>query len=128
MESIIKSGTPVGIIGYIDGEPSAWCSVAPRTTYRPGIHGTKDHDDESVWSIACFFVPRSFRGHRLGEQLLYAAIEHARLKGATVIEAYPVDPDSPSYLFMGFVSMFERAGFEKVGAAGTRRYVMRQGL
>ena len=44
--------------------------------------------------------------------------------GATVLEAYPVDPDSPSYRFMGFVPSFAEAGFVETGRAGERRHVM----
>ncbi len=44
---------------------------------------------------------------------------------ATVIEAYPVVPDSPSYRFMGFVPVFAAAGPREVGRAGIRRHVMR---
>ena len=47
------------------------------------------------------------------------------MRGATVVEAYPVDPDSPSYRFMGFKTGFEEYGFVKVGQAGSRRHVMR---
>jgi hypothetical protein len=43
-------------------------------------------------------------------------------------EAYPVAPDSPSYRFMGFVPMFEKARFVEIGTAGTRRHVMRLSL
>lgn len=57
--------------------------------------------------------------------MIGAAIAYAKRKGATVVEAYPVDPDSPSYLHMGFVPAFAKAGFTKVGTAGTRRHVMR---
>ena len=42
-----------------------------------------------------------------------------------MIEAYPVDPASPSYRFMGFIPAFERAGFTEIGTAGTRRHIMR---
>lgn len=84
--SRVSNGVPIGILGYAEGTPVAWCSIAPRSTYR-----------------------------RLG----------ARKQGAKVVEAYPVDPDSPSYRFMGFVGLFEKAGFAKVGIAGTRRHVMR---
>jgi hypothetical protein len=59
------------------------------------------------------------------DQLLRAAIAHAGRRGAKIVEAYPVDPESPSYRFMGFVSVFERAGFKKVADAGIRRHVMR---
>jgi hypothetical protein len=61
-------------------------------------------------------------------QLLAAAIAHAKAKGASIVEAYPVDPDSPSYRFMGFVPTFREAGFEEVGRAGTRRHVVRLAL
>lgn len=58
-------------------------------------------------------------------RLIGAAVEHARTRGATVVEAYPVKPDSPSYRFMGFIPSFKTAGFREVGRAGTRRHVMR---
>src|SRR5947209_17084985 len=35
MQRRVAAGTPVGILGYVDGEPVAWCSIAPRATYRP---------------------------------------------------------------------------------------------
>jgi hypothetical protein len=64
----------------------------------------------------------------VGEETLNAAIALARRKGGKVLEAYPVDSDSPSYRFMGFVSLFERAGFKAIARAGTRRHVMRLSL
>ena len=39
--------------------------------------------------------------------------------------AYPVNPNSPSYRFGGFVPFFEREGFREVGRLGSRRHVMR---
>jgi hypothetical protein len=33
LEELVREGTPVGILGYKEGEPVAWCSVAPRQTY-----------------------------------------------------------------------------------------------
>lgn len=44
--------------------------------------------------------------------------------GAKYLEAYPVDPDSPSYRFMGFVKTFEKVDFTFLKRAGTRRNVM----
>jgi len=125
MRKRVSEHTPIGILGYAGDEPVAWCSVAPRPTYRP-LGGLKqDAGDPAVWSIACFFVKRRFREKGVTADLLQAAVAHARAEGARVIEAYPVDPASPSYGFMGHVGLFERAGFERVGAAGTRRHVMR---
>jgi GNAT superfamily N-acetyltransferase len=126
LQSFVHAGVPIGILGYSDNSPVAWCSVAPRQTYRalggPTVSGDPG---ERIWSIACLFVTRALRGQAVSEQLIAAAIEHARRRGATIVESYPVDPDSPSYRFMGFVGVFERAGFEPIGRAGTRRHVMR---
>jgi GNAT superfamily N-acetyltransferase len=120
----VDAGVPIGILGYLRGEPVAWCSIAPRETYRR-LGGVEEEDGERVWSLVCFFVPRRLRGHGITARLIEAAVEHARRRGATVIEAYPVDADSPSYRFMGFVPAFQSAGFDEVGRAGTRRHVMR---
>jgi hypothetical protein len=49
----------------------------------------------------------------------------ARKNKAVALEAYPVDEDSPSYRFMGFVPFFAGRGFEEIGKAGSRRHVMR---
>lgn len=122
----VADGVPIGILAYREGRPVAWCSIAPRPTYRP-LGGPEDPvgDAEAVWSLVCFFVTREYRGQGLSDRLLAAAVAHARRRGARIVEAYPVDPESPSYRFMGFVNLFKRAGFRKVGAAGTRRHVMR---
>lgn len=138
LEGRVRAGVPVGILGYHQGVPVAWCSIAPRATYRPlgGIDDAIDAVDtgnaaggaDRVWSVVCFFVQRSMRGRGVMPRLLGAAVEHARANGATVVEAYPVDPDSPSYRFMGFVPAFASAGFSEVGRAGTRRHVMRRVL
>lgn len=122
----VTGGTPIGILAYHDGAPIAWCSIAPRSTYRR-LGGPDDFadDPDAVWSLVCFFIKREFRGQDMTSRLLDAAILHARNRGARVVEAYPVDPDSPSYRFMGIVGVFERAGFEKFGTAGSRRHVMR---
>ncbi len=88
----------------------------------------------TIASMSCgrayvfFFVLRRFRGQGIVRRLIAAAVEHAGEKAAAVVEAYPVDPQSPSYRIMGFVPSFEAAGFQEVGAAGTRRHVMRLAL
>lgn len=123
MKQRVCSGTPVGLLAYADGEPVAWCSVAPRSTYRRLVSDTAS--SEGVWSIACFFIVRRLRGLGFTKKLLAAAVRHARAHGAAVVEAYPVDADSPSYRFMGFTSVFTEAGFTEVGREGKRRHVMR---
>ena len=74
------------------------------------------------------FIKRELRGEGMTAELIQVAAAHARSKGARILEAYPVLPGSPSYRFMGFVPTFERAGFRRVGPAGSRRHVMRLDL
>lgn len=116
----IAAGIPVGPLGYLDEELIAWFSIAPRSTYRRLVDdGTSD---DGVWSLACFFVVRRWRGQGITQRIIAAAVDHAKSKGAKVVEAYPVAPDSPSYRFMGFVPMFETAGLSRwvvPEAAGT---------
>lgn len=122
MAGRISSGVPVGLLGYLDKEPVAWCSIAPRSTFRRLVNdGTPD---EGIWSITCFFVVRRLRGQGITQRIIKAAVEAARSHGAAIVEAYPVDEDAHSYRFMGFKPVFEKAGFTEVGRAGTRRHVM----
>ena len=129
MRERIADATPVGLLAYAGDEPVAWCSVAPRPTYRK-LGGPEDHTDDAnaVWSIACFFVLRAWRGKGVTKRLVEAAAEYAATAGAEILEAYPPDADSPSYRFMGAKEMFATAGFIPVGRAGTRRNVMRREL
>ena len=128
----IHQGMAVGVLAHADNEPVGWCSIGPRPTFprlrTSSVSGAADPDDPSVWSLTCFFVPRRFRGHGLATRLLHAAIDHARTQGATAVEAYPVDPDSPGYRFGGFRPMFRAAGFRELGRLGKRRYVTRLDL
>ncbi len=126
MESRIRGGMPVGLLAYAGDEPVAWCSIAPRPTYRR-LGGKEDFADrpEAVWSIACFFVAKAWRGQGLTRRLIEAAVATAADHGAEIVEAYPVAAGSPSYRFMGFAGIFAAAGFEKVGTAGHRRTAMR---
>ena len=125
----VRAGVPVGLIGLLDDEPIAWCSIAPRTTYRDLGGITREGEDPGrIWSVVCFFVKRAHRGSGTVRALLREAERHARKRGATALEGYPVDPDSPSYRFMGFKPVFDAARFTEVGRAGTRRYVMRKEL
>lgn len=127
IEGRIKGGATVGLLGYLGDDPVAWVSIAPRETYRD-LGGPAAEAGETIWSLACMYVPRRHRKQGYGKQRIEAAIAYARERGATVLEAYPVDPDSPSYRFMGFVPAFERQGFRQVGIAGSRRHVMRLDL
>jgi GNAT superfamily N-acetyltransferase len=127
MKRRVSSAEPVGLLGYLDSEPVAWCSIAPRDTYRASMSNVMPGDEKQrIWSIVCFFVTRPFRGQGIIQKLISAAEEVTARNGATVLEGYPVDPDSPSYRFGGYVSAFEQAGYALVGRKGARRHVVRK--
>ena len=123
----VLNGTQIGLLGYLDGEPVAWCSVAPRETFLK-LSDQQNDGETGVWSVVCFFVRRDHRNTGLAGRMLDEAVKLAKKRGAKVLEAYPVDPDSPSYRFMGFVPMFLGRGFTSSGRTGSRRHVMRRDL
>ncbi|ADB33157.1 GCN5-related N-acetyltransferase [Kribbella flavida DSM 17836] len=136
LESLVKSGQQVGLIGYADGKPATWCSVAPRPTFPKVIRSTTiappDPEDDSVWSIVCFFVRAGFRRKGLLDPMLAAAVEAARKGGARAIEGYPVDTEGgskPGALYTGTIELYVRNGFtEVVRPSSGRRVVMRREL
>jgi hypothetical protein len=123
----IAPGVPVGLIAYDGDAPVGWVSIAPRESYR-NLGGPPAAKGDVIWSIACFFVRRKRRGEGLVHRLIEGAVAFARQEGSTIVEAYPIDRAAPSYRFMGFVDVFERAGFTDQGMAGKRRHVMRRFL
>lgn len=125
LSAMVEAGTPIGIVACEDDKPVGWCSVAPRATFVRSLGPSQAEDDGGVWSITCFYVPCARRRGGLASALLDAAVEHAFAAGARAVEACPVDPQSPSYRFMGFRGMFAARGFRETGMVGTRRHAMR---
>ena len=109
------------MLGYLENEPVAWCSVAPRETFR-NLGG--DDSLTNVWSLVCFFVKKEHRRSGYMALLIEEPKRYTKKHGTASLEAYPVKPDSPSYGFMGFVSVFKNGGFSEVKKAGSSRHVM----
>jgi len=130
LKKIVDSGEIPGIIAYADGQPVAWCSVAPRESY-PSLERSrtlKRIDDQPVWSVVCFFVAKSFRGKGVTLPLLKRAIEHAKEHGARIVEGYPIESRKPMpapFLFTGVASLFRKAGFVEVLRRSETRPIMR---
>lgn len=127
LQARLAEGVPIGLIGYVAGEPAAWCSVGPRERFTR-LRPDQDQAEAGIWAVTCFFIRREHRGRGLTGKLLEAAADYARAQGGTVLEAYPVDPESPSYRNMGFRSLYADHGFKEVGRAGSRRHVVRRAL
>ena len=84
---------------------------------------------EGVWSVTCFFVEKGHRGSGLSVALLHAAVEHARRRGAKVVEGYPVEPRTgkmpAAFAWTGLRATFERAGLSEVNRRSSTRPTLR---
>jgi ribosomal protein S18 acetylase RimI-like enzyme len=124
MRRLVKSGAEPGLLGYEEGRPVGWISIAPKAEYGhlSRSRSYASDDDEGVWSIACITIAAEARHRGAHDALVRAAVEHALARGARAVEAYP-HRRRPDY--MGYPSPFERARFGPVREAGPR-LVMRR--
>ena len=134
LKKIVDSGEIPGILAYTNGQPIAWCSVAQRRTY-PVLERSrilKRIDDETVWSVVCFFVAKSFRRKRVTVKLLRAAIKYVSEQGSKIVEGYPVEPRKSqmpnAFAWTGLVSAFRKTGFVEVLRRSPTRPIMRYTL
>ena len=130
MRGIVDSGETPGLVAYVDGEPAGWVSLDPREKF-PHLEYSRKYkrlDDQPVWTVVCFVIGEEFRRQGLSEQLLEAAVAHARKNGARIVEAYPIEPRNELTGFAGFTgirSVFERCGFAEAGRTVNGRPIMR---
>jgi GNAT superfamily N-acetyltransferase len=130
---LVRRGEVPGLLAYDGDDPVAWVSLGPREAF-PALERSrvlKSVDEKPVWSIVCFYIPRTQRGKGLTSLLIEAAVEHVRGLGSprTVLEAYPVDPQGKrvvdAFAYTGFASTFRRAGFAEVARRSPTRPIMR---
>ena len=80
LRTIVDAGTPVGVIGYLEGRAVAWCSVAPRASYARtdafGFAGGRYEAGTDVWTIVCFYALPE-RGRQASARL----VEALRVRG-----------------------------------------------
>ena len=136
----VDEGPPApGLIAYADGEPAGWLGLGPRASMERLVRSRTIPaiDALPVWSIVCFKVRVSHRRKGVARALLDAAIDYAARHGAPALEAYPIDAQGErldvAFSYVGFTSMFEAAGFERVAettarSAGRPRVLMRRSL
>jgi GNAT superfamily N-acetyltransferase len=131
MRAIVESEEVPGILAYRQGNPVGWCSVAPRHQFGALERSRvlKRLDDLPVWSIVCFYVAKEHRGEHVAMQLIQASLKYVRDQGGEIVEAYPTVPKTervaPISSFMGFPSMFKRAGFHECARPSQRKIIMR---
>jgi len=131
LKALVDSGRPPGLIAYRGKAPVGWISLGPREEFAKLERSPvmKPVDDKPVWSVICFVVPSEHRREGVAHALLLGAIEFARKRGATLLEAYPVDKagrSSDDAMWFGAKSMYDRADFKEVARRKPTRPVVRR--
>jgi ribosomal protein S18 acetylase RimI-like enzyme len=131
------AGQTSGLVAYLDGEPVGWCAVEPRTAYpslvrvyrTPWEDRDEDKTDPTAWAVTCIVVRVGYRRRGIAHALAKAAVEHAKARGARVVERYPMRTDVGEVtwdeIHVGTEGMFAVAGLKEVSRPGKRRLVMR---
>ncbi|HEY7599732.1 MAG TPA: GNAT family N-acetyltransferase [Candidatus Limnocylindrales bacterium] len=115
-----------GIVAYRGDEPAGWLGLWPRQRFERlnRSRTIPQVDDVAVWSIVCFYIRVGYRRQGVARGLLEGAIDYARRCGAPALEAYPIDPAGQradvAFGYVGFLPMFERAGFRAITETAAR--------
>lgn len=130
-KSVVDAKIVPGLLAYSEGYPVGWVAVEPRSQYPKLAHSRvlKPVDDQEVWSVTCLFVEKKHRKLGLAVELLKAAVEYAKEKGAKIVEGYPVDTKGnapPVFIFTGTASAFRQADFKEVARPAPARPVYRR--
>jgi len=127
LEAMIEDGECHAVIALADSEPVGWCRFGPANTFQKLERSRKLwREGMADWSVVCFFVAASHRGHGVASALLSEAAQTAFRHGARSIEGYPSVPKSgvipAAFAWTGVPKVFEAAGFTAVAYdAGARR-------
>ena len=132
----VEQGPAPGVIAIQGDEAVGWLQIGPRAdapqwntprrVSAPLEEG--DAEDERVWAATCFFVKPGHRRQGVTDALLKAGLAFAKKQGARVVEACPMDSSGrmdTASLYVGRMSVFERAGFREVARRKDTRPLMR---
>ena len=136
LREMTTKGDVPGLLVYDQELAVGWCPKGPRAGYLALENSRilKRIDKQPVWSVVCFFVTKKYRGKGAMVALLRGAVDYARQQGAKIVEAYPIDMQSPklagqkltSYSgYMGIASVFRDVEFVEVGRASETQLIMR---
>jgi GNAT superfamily N-acetyltransferase len=109
----LRDGRTFGYLAYVDGLPAGWVNASKRGDYT--LHRRGDEEDDRTVGIACFAIAPPYRGHGLATELLRRVMADAPSRGASAVEAYPVNAGvEGSSHFRGPRSIYDDAGFTEV--------------
>ena len=127
MGALVRAGREPGLIAYDGRVPVGWVSLSPREDYAALLRSPQyrpEKDEDGVWSIVCFVVDKPRQGEGIAAVLLSGAIEHAKKRSASALEAYPHLVKADDY--MGHIDLFREHGFRVARKTKTRAVVRRK--
>jgi GNAT superfamily N-acetyltransferase len=128
---IVERGPPPGLIAYAGTTAVGWVAVGPRASlarFDSGKLSRLDSPQASIFAIGCFYVRAGHRRKGLTARLLDAAVAHARAQGAAAVDACAIETDRKLAWgegFVGFASVYRRAGFVEIARRSPQRPLMR---
>ena len=132
-EARVAAGQAHAALVYDGDRCIGWCQFGTPDEL-PRIKNRKAYDAGldvlPNWRITCFFIDKRHRRQGVAAAGLAGALDEIGRLGGGTVESYPEDVEdrkvSSSFLHNGTVSMFERAGFERVRRIGKTRWVVRR--
>lgn len=130
---LVEKGPPPGLLAFNGDTAVGWVAIEPREAF-PKLDRSrflKPVDDESVWSLPCFYIKSGYRGRGVMRALVEAAEGYAAEAGARLIEAYPVDTEkrmSAASAYTGVATTFRKAEFKTVARRAKHRPIVRKAL
>jgi GNAT superfamily N-acetyltransferase len=108
-----------GLLAYDGNECVGWISIDPLAELIG--HDCQSSAKASDWAIHCLFIRETHRGRGLSGQLISAAIDYAKSRGAKICSAFPI-PEINQHRFppneaefSGRFATYSRLGFVPVG-------------
>jgi len=113
----IDNGHMTGFLAYTDGKCIGWLNANDWASYKRLQPYVKDTiGDQKTGVVICYVVHPEYRGMGVAKALLNAAVEDFRKNGYDAVMALPLNANEFSQrLYRGTESMYEKAGFNKVG-------------
>jgi GNAT superfamily N-acetyltransferase len=77
----------------------------------------------------CFYIPRQWRSKGIADQLLDAAVEYCKARGAAEVEAFSMELKDPARreaataIYTGVATQFVKVGFAALPRAGKERAI-----
>jgi GNAT superfamily N-acetyltransferase len=119
MKQLTDNSKVGGLLAYSGTDCVGWLSIDPMTEMVG--HDCQSSAKPDEWSIHCIFVKDGFRGLGISSELIRAAIEFAKSKGAMLISAFPIPSENRNRFpvneaeFSGRFSTFSKMGFKPSG-------------